>query len=147
MRGHRVASGACGDPRFPDGTIAPQLGPFRERIAVFDGWLGGDAYPATINLAFAGCRIVAGEPDFRIGPLCWTDCFPPETFLISRCTIEHRAKRYPAFVYMPDPGTKPDHHQAADIVEILTCFVPGLAYGDSVRLLCSPRAVAIVPAG
>lgn len=146
-RGYRVASGACGDPRFPDGTIAPQLPFFRDRIAGFDAWLKGPAFPGTINLAFAGSEVTLPAPDFVVPAVAWTHRFPPETFLLARCTLVAGGARHPAFAYRPDPATKPDHFQPADRLELLAAFVPGLAYGAEVALRHSPDTIRIVPAG
>lgn len=146
-RGYRVASGAGGDPRFPGGTIAPQLPFFRDRIAGFDAWLEGPAFPGTINLTFAGCEVTLPEPDFVLPAVAWTPCFPPETFLLSRCMLVAGAVHHPAFAYRPDPATKPDHFQPAGILELLAAFVPGLAYGAEVTLRHKPGAIRIVPAG
>lgn len=137
-RGHRVASGAGGDARFPLGTIRPQLPFFRRAIANFDAYLGGPPFPGTINVALAEEMAIV-PPDHRIAAVRWTDQFPPENFLLSRCALIHDGIRHPAFLYMPDPATKPDHFQPADMVEILASFVPGIGYGDRVTIVRSVR--------
>lgn len=147
VRGHRVASGVAGDARFPGGTIAPQLRFLREHIDGFDAYLGGPPFAGTVNVAFADARVVPGTPDFVVGPVRWTAAFPPERFLISRCAIVHDGSRYPAFLYIPDPATKPDHHQASNVVELLARRLPGLAYGDALSLLHSAGSLAIVGGG
>ena len=81
-----------------------------------------------------GGAIMLGEPEFRIGPIRWTDALPPEKFLISTCVLDHHERRHPAYLYVPDPATKPAHHQAADIMEVLGPFIPDLAYGDAVAI-------------
>lgn len=146
VRGHRVASGLCGDPRFPHGTIAPQL-PFLERaIPGLAGWLGGAPYPGTINLDFAGRQVRYPAPDWRLEGIGWTEALPPENFLLARCRLVHRGTPWPALAYCPDPATKVEHHQPGSIVELIARFVPDLCYGDAVTLIHDPTALAIIPA-
>lgn len=146
VRGHRVASGLGGDPRFPEGTIRPQLAAFGQLVPGFAEWLGGAPHPATINVRLEGGTIRLGEPEHRTGPVSWTDHFPPENFLLSRCLLEHGGMQHPAFLYVPDPATKPDHHQPADIMEVLAALVPGLSYGAGVAIGRSPGRFELVPA-
>lgn len=137
-RGHRVASGRGGDARFPHGTIAPQLPAFRRIVPGFDLHLGGAAHPGTINVRLLGGDMLLGEPEHRTGPVRWTEVFPPESFLLSRCLLRHRGVERPAFLYVPDPATKPDHHQPGDVIELLAPLVPGLRYGDAVAIGRAP---------
>jgi hypothetical protein len=142
VRGHRVASGHGNDPRFPGGTIRPQLAAFRAAIPDFDHYLGGDAFAGTINVRLTGFgKIMPGEPDFRIGPVHWTDVFPPEIFLISRAMVRIRDHEHPAFLYIPDPATKPGHYQPTDVVELLSGFLPDLTYGDPVTIGYAPQVL------
>lgn len=145
-RGHGVASGIAADPRFPHGTIAPQLPWLRRHVAKLDDLLGGPAHPGTINLRFAGLKLAVGAPEYRIAAVRWSECFPPENFYLSRAAIVVDAVVRPALLYIPDPATKPDHFQDADIVELLAAFVPGLAYGDRVTLRYSDAAIALTAA-
>lgn len=143
VQGHRVASGAAGDARFPHGTILPQLPFFRRAIPDFDRHLGGPPFAGTVNVALAR-PIAAGEPEVRVADVRWTDHFPPETFFLWRGALLHGGVRYPAFLYRPDPATKPDHPQDGRIVEMLARRVPGLAYGDAVAILHAPGAIGFV---
>jgi hypothetical protein len=145
VQGHRVASGYGNDPRFPGGTIRPQLPALRASIPDFDQYLGGSAFAGTINVRLDGVRrVVPGEPDFRIGPVPWTDVFPPEIFLISRAMLRIRGQEQPAFLYIPDPATKPGHYQPSDVIELLAGFLLGLTYGDPVELGYAPQALHAV---
>lgn len=143
VRGHRVASGLGGDPRFPDGTIAPQLSALRRIVPGLDSWLGGAPHPGTINVCMLGGRVLLGEPEVRTGPVRWTEVFPPECFLLSRAVLRHCNADHPALLYVPDPATKPDHHQADDVIELLAGLVPGLAYGDAVAIGRAPGRFAV----
>lgn len=142
-RGHRVASGLCGDGRFPTGTIAPQLPFFGAAIADFETWLGGPAWPGTINVALAGMSVRPGRADRVVGPIRWTGHFPPERFLMSRCLLVHRQAEHNAWLYIPDPATKPDHHQPGDLVEILARRLDGICYDDPVDLVIPAQALVI----
>lgn len=145
VQGHRVASGACGDPRFPAGTIAAQLPYLEQLVPDFAAYLRGPAHPGTINVRFEGRRVRLLGADHHLRGIAWTDAFPPEDFFLARCTLTHGGVRHPAYVYRPDPRTKPDHHQPADVVELLSRFIPGLAYGDPVSLACPAATLAIEP--
>lgn len=146
VQGHRVASGRCGDPRFPDGTIAPQLPLFRARVAEFDAYLGAAAFPGTINLRVDGL-VAPLRPEIVIPGLRWSAQAPAETFFLSRAALDHAGRRHPVYLYMPDPATKPDHHQPAGTIELLAARIDGLAYGDAVVLHHRPEAILIRPAG
>jgi hypothetical protein len=132
-----------GDHRFPRGTIMPQLPFFRAQIPRFDAFLGAPIYAGTINVAFSGLVVQPGDPDFVIGPVCWTEAFAPERFLISRCAIEHRETCYPAYLYIPDPLTKPDHHQSRNIVEVLSREIPFITYGATLWLIYRPALLVM----
>lgn len=142
-RGHRVASGACGDPRFPAGTIAPQLAFFRRLVPDLEGWLGGPAHPGTINVCFADRRVTILAPEIVLREVRWTGIFPPETFFLSRAELVRDGTAHPAFLYIPDPATKPDHPTAPGVVELLAGFIPGLAYGHDVLLRHSADAIRL----
>ena len=146
-QGHRVASGACGDPRFPQGTIALQLPLLRARIADFDSYLGGPAHAGTVNVRFAGHTVELLAPEIVVRELPWTPVFGPETFFLSYAEAEVGGRRYPVFLYIPDPAAKPDHPAAPDVVELLGPTMPGLSYGSPVRLHHSPAAFRLRPGG
>lgn len=144
VRGHRVASGFADDPAFPLGTIRPQLAAFYAAIPDLDEHLGGPPFAGTINVQLVDALTVTpGEPDFRIGPVAWTELFPPEMFLISRAVLRHRGGQQPVFLYIPDPATKPGHPQPTNVVELLARFVPGLGYGDPVSLGYAPGILVV----
>jgi hypothetical protein len=143
VRGHRVASGARDDPRFPEGSIRPQLPFFRAAIPDFDGFLGGQAFPGTVNLRFAGRRLVLRRPEFFVAAVRWTAHFPTENFLLSRCGFVRGGVTWPAYIYVPDPATKPDHHQDSATVELLARPIADLNYGDYADLYYDPAAITI----
>ena len=143
VRGYRVASGLAADARFPEGTIAPQLPMFLQRVPGFEAYLGGAAFPGTVNVRIPGARIAILAPEIMLEGVRWTDSFPPERFFLSRAELVREGVVTPAFLYIPDPATKPDHHQSRDIVELLAPRIGGLAYGDPVTLRFGAHAIAV----
>lgn len=112
LAGHGVASGLGGDPRFPNGTLAEQIPLFADH--------GIDLTPyqrGTLNLAVDGILLLE-RPD-HVVTMTWTPHFPPETFAFLACIVEVAGTRRDGLVYQPDPATKPDHPQPANVVEVL----------------------------
>ena len=143
-QGHRVASGLCDDPRFPVGTIRPQLPFFAEAVVGFADYLGGEPYPGTINVSFPGCRVEILQPEHQLRGIAWTPVFSAEDFYLSPCILAHVGEEVPGYLYIPSPATKPDHPANPSVVEVLCRRVEGIAYGDTVTLLYHPKAIAIV---
>ena len=144
--GHRVASGLNGDPRFPEGTIRPQLPFFRAAIAGFDTFFGeGGVFAGTVNVALPG-KISIVAPEIRLAQVLWTDRLPPENFFLSRGELLHRGRSRPCLLYIPDPATKPDHIQDAATLELLTAHIADLTYGDLVEVRYRPEAIAVTRA-
>ena len=83
------------------------------------------------------------RPEIRVPAVRWTEHFPPENFFLSRCRLAWRGTERPAYLYIPDPATKPDHLQPGSIAELLCGFVAGLEYGESAELLYAPAAISI----
>ena len=125
VRGHRVASGANGDPRFPGGTLAMQAPHFAAAgvdIAQF--------HAGTINLDVAPYRIVIENPAVTLRDVRWHDIEPPEDFSFVECRIGiDPARLIAGLVYYPHPETKPEHHQPPTIVEVLVAWIDGVVEG------------------
>lgn len=141
VRGHRVASGLAGDPRFPAGTIRPQLPLLAQQAPGLWDHLGGPPFPGTVNLRLPGRTAGIADPEYHVPDMRWTPHFPPETFFLSRAELLVEGRAYPALLYLPDPATKPDHRQPADLVELLARLIPGLGYGDRATLRYRPAAL------
>ena len=71
VRGHQVASGLNGDPRFPGGTIRMQ----RPHFATLGLDLGA-LHPATLNVSLAPLSWQARQPAHTFRALRWRDPFP-----------------------------------------------------------------------
>jgi hypothetical protein len=124
--GHRVASVACKDPRFPGGTIALQKPVFKKYGLNLDRFHAG-----TINLSIAPLLFRLKQARYRFRNLRWTDNAPAEDFSFTNCRVLLQGgTSLEGLIYYPHPETKPEHFQAPDVLEILTYLVEGLTYGD-----------------
>ena len=143
VRGHRVASGACGDPRFPGGTIALQKPLFHK--------LGLDLerfQSATINLSIAPLEFQLRAPCHRFNGLCWTEHAPAEDFSFVECRVLlANEQTLEGVVYYPHPETKPEHFQAPGTLEIMTYPIPNLCYGDRLTVELDPLQIELFERG
>ena len=133
VRGHGVASGRAGDPRFPDGTIAMQI-PFFRALGLD---LGG-FHPGTINIDCTPLRFRPGPGALLFERVKWHSETPAETFSFARATLVRDGARHSAWIYYPHPETKPEHFQPGGVAEVIAPLVPDLAYGDRVILETTP---------
>ena len=133
VRGHGVASGRAGDPRFPDGTIAMQI-PFFRALGLD---LGG-FHPGTINIDCTPLRFRPGPGAVLFERVKWHLETPAETFSFARATLVRDGARHSAWIYYPHPETKPEHFQPGGVAEVIAPLVPDLAYGDRVILETTP---------
>lgn len=139
VRGHGVASGKNGDPRFPGGTIAMQLPFFASR-----GLNLSTYYPATINLSIAPAKFRPGKAFATFTGLKWHPQEPAEDFSFFECTLRlpETTGEIHGLIYYPHPETKPEHFQAPDTLEVLASqFVEGLEYGSRVLLSAPPAQI------
>ena len=142
VSGHGVASGRSGDPRFPSGTLALQFPIFSARGLDLDG-----IYPGTINLDVSPFCYEIIEPKLTLSGIRWhADC-PPEDFSFFDCEIavpgDSTVAR--ALVYYPHPDTKPEHHQAPNVLEILAPKIPNLHYGQILEIALPEQQLRLVP--
>ena len=133
VRGHGVASGRAGDPRFPDGTIAMQVPFFRALGLDLAGF-----HPGTMNVDCAPRSFRPGPGARTFERVKWHPEMPAETFSFARATLVRDGARVPAWIYWPHPETKPEHFQPGGVAEVIAPLVPGLAYGDRVALETTP---------
>ena len=130
VRGHGVASGDAKDPRFPDGTLALQWAAFEEAGLPVDGLFQG-----TVNVVTAPWTVHVTAPWWTVKDVRWHPDVPAETFHFVPIRASVGAARLvEGLVYRPDPETKPDHHQPADVLELLLPWVNGVHEGAVVRL-------------
>ncbi len=142
VRGHGVASGRAGDPRFPGGTLTLQAPHFKA--------LGLDLsefHIGTINVDCAPLSFRPGPDALLFEHVKWHPDVPAEMFSFARVSITHRGVRHPALVYFPHPETKPEHFQPGGVAEIIAPRIERLAYGDAVMLESTPDQARWVPIG
>ena len=137
VRGHGVASGRAGDPRFPIGTIAMQMPCFQALGLDLSGF-----HPGTMNVDCAPFRFRPGPRALLFERVKWHPEMPAETFSFARATLLHRGVRHPAWIYWPHPETKPEHFQPGCVAEVIAPRIEGLAYGDAVTLETTPDQAA-----
>ncbi len=141
VRGHRVASGLNGDPRFPGGTIRMQIPHFAA--------LGLDLsafHPATLNVSLAPLSWRARQPAHTFRAVRWHPTEPAEGFSFFHLRL-HRDDGPPVkgWIYLPHPQTKPEHFQSPDVLELLLPWIDGLGYGARVRLEVPEQEMAFHP--
>ncbi len=142
MPGHGVASGQGGDPRYPQGTIALQKPIFAAGGIDLDDYFSG-----TLNLSIQPWRYALKAPKRTFRTVQWTTAEFTEDFSFCDCQLRlSDGQTFTGFIYYPHPETKPEHLQAADILEIITTYIDGIYYGDAVILAIDPDQIEILPA-
>ena len=136
IRGHRVASGLNGDPRFPGGTLAMQIPFFLQ-----SGLDLGVYHQATINLSLSPYEFSVCKPLYTFPNLKWCPTEPAEDFSFFDCMIgasDDPADLVPGLIYYPHPETKPEHFHSPHVLEILTSRLSGVFYGVTLLLHIDP---------
>ncbi|CAN1210169.1 Riboflavin kinase [Tumidithrix helvetica PCC 7403] len=129
-KGHGVASGKSGDPRFPKGTIAMQKPLFAEKGLDISGYFLG-----TINVSIYPYLYAIEKSKYTFRDVKWADSEPAEDFSFFDCrVILNSGKKFEGLIYYPHPETKPEHFQAPEILELLMPSIRNLNYGDEVVL-------------
>ena len=137
--GHRVASGMNGNPRFPGGTLRMQQPHFLAlgfNLALY--------HRGTMNVSIAPriYRVVKAPITFR--DVKWHPTEPAEDFsLFDIHLLRPDVPPVEGKIYFPHPETKPEHFQQPDVLELLLPFVPGLNYGDEIRLSIPSDQMAV----
>jgi hypothetical protein len=81
--------------------------------------------------------LVAAEWTFPL--VEWLPGYPAETFSFARMRIRVRGIEYTAMLFLPHPETKPEHHQAPGVLEVLAPWIEGVAVGDRVEVWLDPE--------
>jgi hypothetical protein len=134
VRGHGVASGSGGDPRFPAGTLALQLPIFARLGLQLEGF-----YHGTINVSVAPLLPQPQRPIVTYQEVQWHPGCPAEDFSFFDIKIAGAAGvAVPAYIYWPHPETKPEHFQDPHVVEILAPHLEDISEGLPARLWVDP---------
>lgn len=141
LKGHRVASGQSGDPRFPEGTLALQK-PIFEKL----GFPLNEYHQGTINVSIVPHTYEVVQPIRTFRGIKWHPATATEDFSFFNCQIrlEGSNKYTNALVYRPHPDTKPEHFQNPSVLEILAPFIDGIEYGISVDLQLPAKQIALL---
>ena len=83
--GFGVASGKCGDARFPSGTIAMQLPYFEQFGLKLKGY-----YQGTLNLDISPYDFELLNPDYSFNSVRWSTDLPAENFSFFSCRLKRR---------------------------------------------------------
>jgi hypothetical protein len=141
-RGHQVASGTNGNPKFPGGTLQMQAPFFRS--------LGLDLsvyHLGTLNVNISPSRYRVVAPRLTLPQVKWHPLDPAEDFsFFDVRLIGLDSTIVNGLIYYPHPETKPTHLQPPDMLELLLPFVPNLAYGSKIQLEV-PMSQMVIDAG
>ena len=139
-KGYGVASGKGGDKRFPNGTIEMQKPLFRE--------LGLDLqpyFPGTLNISISPHQYKVKQAKYTFKNIKWAENEPAEDFSFFDCRIQLKnGELQEGLIYYPHPDTKPEHFQAADILEIITFKIDDLKYNDNIILEVDNQQIEII---
>lgn len=132
VRGHGVAAGRGKDRRFPTGTLALQWPLFT--AAASDLPLDG-LHRATLNVSTSPWHVEVVAAWWTISGVSWHPDVPPEDFSFVPCRAAvGQGRTVEGLLYHPHPDTKPDHHQPADVLELLLPYRSEAHVGAVVRI-------------
>ena len=138
-KGYGVASGKGGDKRFPNGTIAMQKPLFYQQRLDLEPYFSG-----TLNISISPHQYSIKQAKYTFKNLKWAEKEPAEDFSFFDCRILLKnGEIKEGLIYYPHPDTKPEHFQAADILEIITFKIDDLKYGDEVILEVDSQQIEI----
>jgi hypothetical protein len=135
-KGYRVASGPSKD--YPYGALDKQRPFFTAQGLDLSGHFNG-----TLNIDIRPFEFTMLKPEFTFHHVAWTDLHPPEHFSFSRCQVTFREVDYDGWVYYPHPETKLRHFQNPSLLEVIAMPIPGIQYGDELRVRVNPQEIEI----
>ncbi|RPI94523.1 MAG: hypothetical protein EHM40_06350 [Chloroflexi bacterium] len=135
-QGYRVASGPSAD--YPYGALERQRPVFKSRGLDLAGYFNG-----TLNIDIRPYAFTMVKPEYTFQNVEWTDLHPPEHFSFSRCKVIYRDLEYDGWVYYPHPETKERNFQNPSLVEVIAMPIPGIEYGDEIRVLLNQEEVNV----
>ncbi len=137
VSGHRVASGQASQSPYPAGTIEMQT----PRFAA----LGVDLspfYSGTLNISIAPYRFEL-RPKITLHQVKWSPNHAAESFSFISIDLNWQQQTFSGLVYYPRPETKIDHFQDLAVLELLMPIIPGIVYGDRVKLTAAASDLII----
>ena len=137
VEGHRVASGPSKE--YPYGSLERQKPFFKVGGLDLDRFFLG-----TLNISIAPLKFEMVSPAYTFRQIAWTDMHPPEDFSFSLCAVRYKRKEYKGWVYYPHPETKIRHFQSRSIIEVITKYIPHIAYEEKVKLLLNSKEISFI---
>ena len=138
-KGYGVASGRGGDVRFPRGTIEMQKPFFSERGLDLEPYFSG-----TLNISISPHEYSVKQAKYTFENVKWAENEPAEDFSFFDCRIRLKnGEVQEGLIYYPHPDTKPEHFQAADILEIITFKIDDLKYDARIILEVDSQQIEI----
>lgn len=138
-KGHGIASGQGGDPRYPNGAIELQKPIFAARGVNLDRFFAG-----TLNVSISPYQYSVKVAKYTLKDVKWTTEEFTEDFSFFDCRISlNDGKKLEGLIYYPHPETKPEHFQSPDVLEIITYRIEGLKYGDELIVEVDPTQIDI----
>ncbi|MGB3640433.1 MAG: hypothetical protein WBA39_23095 [Rivularia sp. (in: cyanobacteria)] len=138
-KGYGVASGKGGDKRFPNGTIEMQKPFFYKQGLDLEPYFSG-----TLNISISPYQYTVKQAKYTFKNLKWAENEPAEDFSFFDCRILLKnGEIKEGLIYYPHPETKPEHFQAADILEIITFKIDDLKSDDEVILEVDSQQIEI----
>lgn len=101
-------------------------------------------HPATLNVSVAPRRFVLSRPSHVFRQVRWSPQVPPEDFSFVPCRVAYGREVHEGVVYYPHPETKPAHHHDPSVLEVITRFIPGIAYGAPIEVALPRECVRII---
>ena len=100
-------------------------------------------YNGTINVDISPASFEMRHPHLMVKNIKWSTQHPAEDFSFVECVLTHKGQEYPGYVYFPHPETKIGHFPGFSVIEVLTEYIKGLAYGDEVCLALNGTTMLI----
>lgn len=99
-------------------------------------------FSGTLNISIHPHTYTVRRSLYTFRNVKWASHRPAEDFSFFDCRLVRdgqtvtstKQTSYAGLIYYPHPDTKPMHFQSPDILEVLTPFIDGLSYGDTVLL-------------
>lgn len=126
--GHGIASGKTKDPRFPHGTIHPQIPHFAQR-----GLRLEHCFPGTLNVDISPYTFSLEKPSYTFRNVNWHPQFT-EHFSFCHVAVATAKTITEGYLYYPHPETKIEFIDRPTQLQILAPKIPNLQYDTPVTI-------------
>ena len=102
-------------------------------------------FSGTLNISISPHQYKVKQAKYTFENVKWAENEPAEDFSFFDCRILLKnGEVKQGLIYYPHPDTKPEHFQAADILEIITFKIDDLKYDDEVILEVDSQQIEII---